>query len=51
MEVVWKYMVNKSYCKLWYGDGEGIVEEELEDFYDFSSSYKVVEGLGMMMIV
>lgn len=39
-EAVRKHMVNKSHCKLRYGDGEGIAEEELEDFYDFTSSYK-----------
>lgn len=40
VEAVRKHMINKSHCKLRYGDGEGIAEEELEDFYDFSSSYK-----------
>lgn len=40
VEAVRKHMINKSHCKLRYGDGEGIAEEELEDYYDFSSSYK-----------
>ena len=43
VEAVRKHMINKSHCKLRYGDGEGIAEEELEDFYDFSSSYKTAE--------
>lgn len=37
LEAVRKHMVSKSHCKLKYGD-EGL-EEELEDFYDFTSSY------------
>lgn len=40
VDAVRKHMINKSHCKLRYGDGEGIAEEELEDYYDFSSSYK-----------
>ncbi|KAG0583796.1 hypothetical protein KC19_3G163700 [Ceratodon purpureus] len=44
VEAVRKHMINKSHCKLRYGDGEGIAEEELEDFYDFSSSYKTAES-------
>lgn len=35
LEAVRKHMVSKSHCKLKYGD-EGL-EEELEDFYDFTS--------------
>lgn len=49
-EAVRKHMVNKSHCKLRYGDGEGIAEEELEDFYDFSSSYKAAESSGTMTV-
>lgn len=44
VEAVRKHMINKSHCKLRYGDGEGIAEEELEDFYDFSRSYKAAES-------
>lgn len=37
LEAVRKHMVSKSHCKLRYGNvGQ---EEELEDFYDFTSSY------------
>lgn len=44
VEAVRKHMDNKSHCKLHYGDGEGTAEEELEDFYDFSSSYNTSEN-------
>ncbi|MCO5571468.1 hypothetical protein L7F22_025208 [Adiantum nelumboides] len=47
LEAVRKHMLSKSHCKLHYGD-EG-VEEELEDFYDFSSSF-ATEG-GSQMVV
>lgn len=43
-------MINKSYCKLCYGDGEGIVEEELEDYYDFSFSYKILEDFQLVFV-
>lgn len=39
LEAVRKHMVSKSHCKLRLGDGEGAAEEELEEFYDFSSRY------------
>lgn len=42
LEAVRKHMISKSHCKFQYGH-EG-VEEELEDFYDFSSSYTMAEG-------
>lgn len=47
LEAVRKHMISKSHCKLQYGH-EG-VEEELEDFYDFSSSYAKEEGSEMVL--
>eukprot|EP00850_Spirogloea_muscicola_P008537 SM000045S16282 [mRNA] locus=s45:661511:663662:- [translate_table: standard] len=47
VEAVRKHMNDKSHCKLRYGDGEGIAEEELEEFYDFSSSQDDSIGPGM----
>lgn len=37
LEAVRKHMISKSHCKLRYGDEDQ--EEELENFYDFTSSY------------
>jgi hypothetical protein len=34
-------MEGKSHCKLHYGD-DGAVEEELEEFYDFSNRCTVL---------
>lgn len=44
LNAVRTHMIIKSHCKLRYGDGEGIAEEELEVYYDFSSSYKTLES-------
>lgn len=38
-EAVRKHMIAKGHCKLRYGDGGDDEEGELEDFYDYSSSY------------
>ncbi|CAK9269952.1 unnamed protein product [Sphagnum jensenii] len=43
MNAVHKYMEGKSHCKLHYGD-DGAVEEEIAEFYDFSSSYLTSDG-------
>lgn len=43
LEAVRKHMVAKSHCKVHFGDGDDEEEAELEDFYDYSSSY-VDEG-------
>lgn len=49
-EAVRKHMISKSHCKLWYADGdEEGAEEELEEFYDFSSSY-MVEGQDYQLV-
>ncbi|CAI5511962.1 unnamed protein product [Closterium sp. Naga37s-1] len=37
VEAVRAHMEAKSHAKLRYGDGSGVAEEELEDFYDFST--------------
>ncbi|CAI5983118.1 unnamed protein product [Closterium sp. NIES-64] len=46
VEAVRAHMEAKSHAKLRYGDGSGVAEEELEDFYDFSTSYE--EGTSRM---
>ncbi len=38
VNAVHKHMEGKSHCKLHYGD-DGAVEEEIAEFYDFSSRY------------
>lgn len=48
LEAVRKHMVSKSHCKLRYGD-EG-QEEELEDFYDFTSSYLPEEDAQLISV-
>ncbi|KAL3694708.1 hypothetical protein R1sor_008359 [Riccia sorocarpa] len=50
VEAVRKHMISKSHCKLRYGDGEGAAEEELEDFYDFSSSYVGPDGMQLVKV-
>ncbi|KAK4558747.1 hypothetical protein RGQ29_008142 [Quercus rubra] len=44
LEAVRKHMVAKSHCKVHFGDGDEEEEAELEDFYDYSSSYVDEEG-------
>ncbi|XP_062164451.1 cytoplasmic 60S subunit biogenesis factor REI1 homolog 1 [Alnus glutinosa] len=39
LEAVRKHMVAKSHCRVHYGDGDEEEEAELEEFYDYSSSY------------
>ncbi|XP_052210759.1 cytoplasmic 60S subunit biogenesis factor REI1 homolog 1 [Diospyros lotus] len=39
LEAVRKHMEAKSHCKVHYGDGGDDDEAELEEFYDYSSSY------------
>ncbi|CAK9219705.1 unnamed protein product [Sphagnum troendelagicum] len=43
VNAVHKHMEGKSHCKLHYGD-DGAVEEEIAEFYDFSSSYLTSDG-------
>ncbi|KAL3650974.1 Cytoplasmic 60S subunit biogenesis factor REI1 2 [Castilleja foliolosa] len=44
LEAVRKHMEAKSHCKVHYGDGSEDEEAELEEFYDYSSSYVDVDG-------
>ncbi|KAJ6925062.1 cytoplasmic 60S subunit biogenesis factor REI1 [Populus alba x Populus x berolinensis] len=44
LEAVRKHMEAKSHCKVHYGDGDEDEEAELEDFYDYSSSYVAEDG-------
>ena len=39
LEAVRKHMVDKNHCKLRWGDGSGVAEEELEEFYDYTPRY------------
>ncbi|XP_047338674.1 cytoplasmic 60S subunit biogenesis factor REI1 homolog 2-like [Impatiens glandulifera] len=45
LEAVRKHMEAKSHCKVHYGDGGDDEEAELEDFYDYSSSYMNEDGM------
>ncbi|CAH8328458.1 unnamed protein product [Eruca vesicaria subsp. sativa] len=49
LEAVRKHMEAKSHCKLHYGDGDDDEDAELEDFYDYSSSY--VDETGDQIVV
>ncbi|CAI0376457.1 unnamed protein product [Linum tenue] len=44
IEAVRKHMEAKSHCKVHYGDGDDEEEVELEEFYDYSSSYMDEDG-------
>ncbi|KAK7260796.1 hypothetical protein RIF29_27094 [Crotalaria pallida] len=44
LEAVRKHMVAKGHCKVHYGDGDEEEEVELEEFYDYSSSYVDEQG-------
>ncbi|EEF34375.1 transcription factor, putative [Ricinus communis] len=49
LEAVRKHMAAKGHCKVHYGDGDDEEEAELEEFYDYSSSY--VDENGKQLIV
>ncbi|KAF3447638.1 hypothetical protein FNV43_RR12825 [Rhamnella rubrinervis] len=49
LEAVRKHMVAKSHCKVHYGNGSEDEEAELEEFYDYSSSY--VDACGKQLMV
>ncbi|CAH2077369.1 unnamed protein product [Thlaspi arvense] len=49
LEAVRKHMEAKSHCKLHYGDGDDDEDAELEDFYDYTSSY--VDESGDQIVV
>ncbi|KAF7817188.1 cytoplasmic 60S subunit biogenesis factor REI1-like protein 1 [Senna tora] len=44
LEAVRKHMAAKSHCKVHYGDDDEEEEAELEEFYDYSSSYLDEQG-------
>ncbi|KAF6142310.1 hypothetical protein GIB67_023335 [Kingdonia uniflora] len=44
LEAVRKHMVAKRHCKVRYGDGGDDEEPELDEFYDYSSSYVGADG-------
>ncbi|CAK9317408.1 unnamed protein product [Citrullus colocynthis] len=48
LEAVRKHMEAKSHCKVHYGDEDENEEVELEEFYDYSSSY--VDGSGNQLV-
>ncbi|CAH8342946.1 unnamed protein product [Eruca vesicaria subsp. sativa] len=49
LEAVRKHMEAKSHCKVHYGDGGDEEDAELEEFYDYSSSY-ANEGDNQMVV-
>ncbi|KAK9741623.1 hypothetical protein RND81_03G118000 [Saponaria officinalis] len=50
LEAVRKHMEAKSHCKVRYGDGDDDEEVELEDFYDYSSSYMDEDGKQLVAV-
>ncbi|XP_057515740.1 cytoplasmic 60S subunit biogenesis factor REI1 homolog 1 [Amaranthus tricolor] len=50
LEAVRKHMEAKSHCKVRYGDGNDDEEVELEEFYDYSSSYMYEDGKQLVAI-
>lgn len=50
LEAVRKHMIAKGHCKLRYGDGGDDEEGDLEDFYDYSSSYMDEDGKQLVAV-
>uniref|UniRef100_A0A0C9RT44 TSA: Wollemia nobilis Ref_Wollemi_Transcript_14143_1754 transcribed RNA sequence n=1 Tax=Wollemia nobilis TaxID=56998 RepID=A0A0C9RT44_9CONI len=50
LEAVRKHMISKNHCKLHYGDGDDEEDSDLEEFYDYSSSYVDESGMQIMPI-
>ncbi|PIM99869.1 C2H2-type Zn-finger protein [Handroanthus impetiginosus] len=50
LEAVRKHMEAKSHCKVHYGDGSEDEEAELEEFYDYSSSYVDADGKQLVAV-
>ncbi|KAH9297570.1 hypothetical protein KI387_029252 [Taxus chinensis] len=48
LEAVRKHMTSKNHCKLHYGDGDEEEDSDLDEFYDYSSSY--VDESGMQIV-
>lgn len=44
LEAVRKHMISKNHCKLHYGDGDEEEDGDLDEFYDYSSSYMDESG-------
>ncbi|KAJ3698733.1 hypothetical protein LUZ61_002438 [Rhynchospora tenuis] len=49
LEAVRKHMDAKGHCKLRYGDGGDDEDADLEEFYDYSSSYIDTEGKQLVL--
>ncbi|KAK4374233.1 hypothetical protein RND71_004910 [Anisodus tanguticus] len=49
LEAVRKHMEAKNHCRVHYGDGDDDEEAELEEFYDYSSSF--VDETGRQLIL
>ncbi|CAI9094824.1 OLC1v1030624C1 [Oldenlandia corymbosa var. corymbosa] len=45
-----KHMAAKGHCKVHYGDGDDDEEAELEEFYDYSSSYTDADGAQLVVV-
>ncbi|OWM77262.1 hypothetical protein CDL15_Pgr028899 [Punica granatum] len=50
VEAVRKHMAAKGHCKVHYGDGGEEEEAELEEFYDYSSSYMDEDGKQLVAV-
>ncbi|XP_074590445.1 cytoplasmic 60S subunit biogenesis factor REI1 homolog 2-like [Curcuma longa] len=50
LEAVRKHIISKGHCKLRYGDGGDDEDVDLEDFYDYSSSYVDADGKQLMSV-
>lgn len=50
LEAVRKHMKAKSHCKVRYGEGGDDEEVELEEFYDYSSSYMDEDGKQLVAV-
>ncbi|XP_057826759.1 cytoplasmic 60S subunit biogenesis factor REI1 homolog 1 isoform X1 [Cryptomeria japonica] len=48
LEAVRKHMISKNHCKLHYGDGDEEEDSDLDEFYDYTSSY--VDESGMQIV-
>lgn len=49
LEAVRKHMVAKNHCKVHYGDDDDEEEVELEEFYDYTSSYVDEQGKQLVL--
>lgn len=49
LEAVRKHMISKNHCKLHYGDGDEEEDSDLDEFYDYSSSYLDESGMQIVL--